>query len=111
LGAALSFAIGDFVGSGGGGVGKGLQLHKAGLKMGVLLLRQTSGMQLTQNRASSPRSGASSTPSEIFRSDVGARKRNTSHQDPDQDIIETHDGILPLIARFSILPFGHTRRG
>jgi hypothetical protein len=70
-------------------IAESLQPKNAG-QSGILLIRQSCGVQLSQRRLSAARGGAMLAPTDIFRSHVLNRQPKSAHDDQQQHNIETH---------------------
>jgi hypothetical protein len=78
------FGIGGFV------MAEFLKPKNAGQQSGILLIRQTCGVQLSPRCFSAALYGAMFAPTNIFRSDVHGRQSNSAYDDQQQYDIEAH---------------------
>jgi hypothetical protein len=88
--AAPSLDIGGGVGIGGFVIAEFLKLKNAGEQSGILLIRQTCGVQLSPHRFSSALCGAMFAPTDVFRSYIRGRQSNSAYDDQQQHDIESH---------------------
>jgi hypothetical protein len=79
-----AFRISGFV------IAECLKQKNAGQQSGILLIRQTCGVQLSPRRFSSVLRGAMFAPTDIFGSDVRGRQSNSAYDDQQQHDIESH---------------------